>query len=172
VSRAVRYGVVGGLMALLVGLGWAFNSELRQSRARKQHLARLPSFVARGLDGSSLRVPATTGRPVVIIYFEPDCDHCQRQASEVSRHADEFGRTQVFWLSKDSLPALRGFAQQYGLLRFPAMRVAQIRPAVAVTMHFFSVPDLRVYNADKQLVCRYKGETSAAALLKQLYGSL
>lgn len=120
------------------------------------------------LDGNKSVLPRRVAGPVVLIYFEPDCDHCQRQASEISRHAMEFGNVCVLWLSKDSLATLRSFAHQYSLLRPPMMQVAQIKPEVAIALQFFSTPDIRIYNADHQLVQRYKGETRAAAIINKL----
>jgi len=168
-SRPLRYGAaVLVLAALAVGVGWAFRAKLSQRRERTQRLATLPPLPARRLDGSAfLPLTEATG-PIVLIYFEPDCDHCQRQATEVSRHAAEFGAARLLWLSKDSLPALRQFAQRYGLARQPTMQVAQIRPETAQKLGLFSVPDIRIYGPDRQLRCRYQGETSAAAISRAL----
>lgn len=168
-SRPLRYGVaVLVLAALAVGLGWAFRTKLAQRRERAQSLSVLPPLPARRLDGSAfLPLKEATG-PLVLIYFESDCDHCQRQANEMSRHAAEFGAARLLWLSKDSLPALRQFAQRYGLMRQPTMQVAQIRSEVAQKLELFSVPDIRIYGPDRKLLRRYQGETSAAAISRAL----
>jgi len=168
-SRPLRYGVaILVLAALAAGLGWAFQAKLAQRRERTQSLAKLPPLPARRLDGSAfLPLTETTG-PVVLIYFEPDCDHCQRQATDMSRHADKFGVARLLWLSKDSLPALRQFAQRYGLSRQPTMQVAQIKSETAQKLGLFSVPDIRIYGPDRQLRRRYQGETSAAAISRVL----
>jgi len=168
-SQPLRYGAaILVLAALVAGLGWAFQAKLAQRRERTQRLAALPPLQAFRLDGTAfLPLTEATG-PLVLIYFEPDCDHCQRQATEVSNHATEFGAARLLWLSKDSLPALRQFAQRYGLSRQPMMQVAKIRPEVAQKLGLFSVPDIRIYGPDRKLIRRYRGETSAAAISRAL----
>ncbi len=86
----------------------------------------------------------------------------------MNRHAADFSAARLLWLSKDSLPALRQFAQHYGLARQPTMQVAQIKPEVAQKLGLFSVPDIRIYGPDRQLRRRYRGETSAAAISRAL----
>ena len=160
----------GGLGAvfLALGIGGSFYWKLQQRHERRQQMATLPAFAARGLDGTLTADMTQTAGPLVLVYFEPDCDHCQRQATELRRHAADFDDTPIIWLSRDSLAALRHFVATYHLAQPPAMRVWQIKPAVAKALDFFTTPEIRIYNAQRQLVGRYQGETSAAAIRRKL----
>lgn len=163
--RSLRYsGVAGIVLLVLASSGWALRDKLLQHHARQQRLAQLAPFTARHLNGTTCTPLLVATGPLVILYFEPDCEHCQRQAAEINRHMVGFGEVHLLWLSKDSLPELQHFAQQYGLLRQPATQVMQIRLKLAKKMDFLSVPDIRVYDPTHKLVRRFRGETSAAAI--------
>jgi hypothetical protein len=168
--RLQYWQAVSGLVAMLLflGIGGGIYWKLQRRHERQKQLATLPVFAARDLNGRSVANLAKTTGPLVLVYFEPDCDHCQRQASELYRHATDFDKTPIVWLSRDSLAALRQFAVTYRLAQSPAMRVLQITPAVAKALDFFTTPEIRIYNTQCKLVGRYRGETSAAAIRRKL----
>jgi len=166
--RPALRNTIAILFSLLVVVGWGFQYKLQQRREQRHRVASLPSFTALSLQGAPVANPVGATQPLVIIYFEPDCDHCQRQATEVTRHVAELGSVPVLWLSCDSLPALRQFAASYGLSQLPTMQVMQIRPVVAKKLDFFMTPDIRMYDAERRLLGRYRGEASVAAIERKL----
>ncbi len=169
-SRWVRSAVALILAGVVGGLAWATWAAQARRRALAHRVATLPTFAARAVDGASLPPLGRLAGPVLLVYFAPDCDHCQREAAEFRQHAAALARTNVVWLSTDSLPSLRLFARQQGLSELPTVRVAQITPAVAMqTLGFVAAPSALAYSGQKTLVRRYRGETSVAALLQGLH---
>ena len=55
-------------------------------------------------------------KPTVIIYFNPDCEHCQYEATEISRHAEQFGNANTILITPEPLvKKVKAFAQTYHL---------------------------------------------------------
>ncbi len=57
--------------------------------------------------------------PVAIIYFNPDCSHCQFEAKEMASHMDSLSNIFFVWVSyAKTMIDMRAFANKYGLSKF------------------------------------------------------
>lgn len=62
------------------------------------------------------------GKPVMIVYFSPDCSHCQRMMYELKPKLKQFTNVQVVmitWSSNYDIRAIREFKRDYGLKAYP-----------------------------------------------------
>lgn len=95
---------------------------------------------------------------VLIVFFNPDCDHCQREAKMISEHKDVFSSYQVYFVTPDQMPAIQKFAVDYNLIEpnfhFGRAEGADVFNAVGAINQ---VPTFMVYN-DQLLVGRNEGE--------------
>lgn len=161
------------LPALAVGLiayfGWGFTNKLHHKQATAERIQTLPDFTAYSLTRSKITTASLANRPAVLVYFDPDCDHCQREADELHKHAATLANSQVLMLSAAPVPALKTFAQAHQLNGLPNVEIAQIdRKAAYETFGFTSVPDVLVYHANGSLAKHFRGETSIEAIKRHL----
>ena len=65
--------------------------------------------------------------PVMIMYFAPDCPHCQHLTKEISKHIKEFGNTQIVMISfidpVRQFKAITKFVKDYQLKKYPNITV-------------------------------------------------
>jgi thiol-disulfide isomerase/thioredoxin len=54
-------------------------------------------------------------KPVIIIYFNPDCGHCQLEAEEINAHMEEFKAAEIVMVSYAPLDEIKIFAETYQL---------------------------------------------------------
>ena len=163
--------VLLGLLAIgVVGwLGFRTVSRLNASKETTEHRKRLPEFTVQPLDTSTKRMHPTGNRPVVLVYFNPDCEHCHYQAEQLSRHPALLKNAQVWLLSTEPLPRLQTFAKRYRLDTLPRVNVAHIEARVAFdSLGFRMVPHLLVYGVDGHLKKEFKGETRWETVEKAL----
>lgn len=160
------------LILILIGsmswLGYRSFASLRvkkETMARRQRLAGLLAF-----RGNRAETLAPDGlMPTVMVFFNPDCEHCQYEAEELSKHPDLLRNARVWLLSTEPQSALRAFAHRYRLDSLPNVVVARIEPRVAFdSLGFRGVPHLLVYDPDGQLKKEFKGETRWEAVMKAL----
>ena len=157
------------VVALVAYLGWGFTTKLHQKQETAERINTLPDFVAEGLDKLPVSQKTLENAAAVLIYFNPPCDHCQREADEIRTHITSLTNTQVLLLSSAPLAELSAFARVHQLNRLPRVRVAHIDPQVAYkTFGFTSVPDILIYHADGTLTKRFRGETSINAITRHL----
>ncbi len=57
-------------------------------------------------------------KPTVIIYFSPDCGHCQMTAQEFVRDMDMLKNAELIWVSYHTPEQIKDFAASYKLDQF------------------------------------------------------
>ena len=76
-------------------------------------------------------------KPVMIIYFQPDCGHCQHMMNQMRPEMDKFKNVQVILVTFVQLKAIRVFYKDYGLQKYPNFIVGT---------EGYSHPLLNIYN--------------------------
>jgi thiol-disulfide isomerase/thioredoxin len=96
--------------------------------------------------------------PVMIMYFAPDCPHCQHMTLELTKHMKEFGNTQIVMISfvnpELQLKALTKFVKDYHLEKYRNIKVGT-EVYTYVVQKFYQVrttPYEAVYNKQHKLV--------------------
>lgn len=118
-----------------------------------------PSFVLTLLDNTQVNVKDLTGKNG-LIFFQPDCDHCQREAQEFERNLEAFGGTTLYFITSGPMEEIKAFADTYKLNGRPNVHFA-FTPAINVLNNYgpISAPSVYIYSADHKLVKGFNGET-------------
>ena len=97
-----------GLLAVL-----AFKSATAQSSPAKRP-ASLPDFSFVSADGPALtQQQLAKGRATVVLFFDPGCDHCQRQAEWLRAAEGQFKGAQFVWVSTADMAEIQSFQKKY-----------------------------------------------------------
>ena len=108
-------------------------------------------------------------RPIIVFYFDPDCDHCQQQAMWVVEKILDFRGTQMVWISWGELEMIQGFADKYFAGGAKSIRFGKdTNYAFDNWFGYSEVPSIYVYNAQWQRIASFKHETKAENILKVL----
>ncbi len=162
------------LLALTAGLlymgGFFKNEQAEKSRLTENppKVNAYPFLRLISADGSSRSARDLTSKNILIIFF-PDCDHCQREAKEISNHLKAFADYQVWFISTASFIDIDRFAKDYKLndqanLHFVRTEI----PDVLNNFGTIITPSLYIYSAEKKLVKAFKGETKIEEILRSL----
>lgn len=93
----------------------------------------LPKFLLLNEDSAwfnTAQLPKKT--PVVFIFFNPDCSHCQHEAEELVKNMDKLKKIDFIWTTyAPTFAEIKAFADQYGLSKFS-------------NMHFYKDPNYLV----------------------------
>jgi peroxiredoxin len=103
----------------------------------------------------------------IIIYFHPDCEHCQYEAKEIGLHTDEFAHTNLIMITPDdSIPRIENFMTKNNLWRMDNMAIL-LDPEHRFFGHFgtLNIPSVFIYKHNK-LLKKYIGETKMEAILE------
>ena len=164
---ALKWALPLLILAMLFYLIKGFTNTLSHKQKTAKRIQTLPAFTAYGLDSSAIDITALANHPIVFVYFDPDCDHCQREAHELRQKAALLNKAHVLMLSAAPVSDLKNFTQTYQLTKLPNVQVAHIDRKVAYeTFGFSSVPDVLIYRANGSLVKHFRGKTGIEAIAK------
>ena len=108
-------------------------------------------------------------KPVIIIYFSPECGHCQITADEFSKRMADMKDFYFVWVSYYPLPEIREFAKKFNLQQFNNIIIG--RDENYTIPSYFRVkftPFMAVYNKEHHLIQTYGQGTDADTLIKLL----
>jgi hypothetical protein len=101
-------------------------------------------------------------KPVVLIYFAPDCDHCQVLMQGIFKNLDAFKKAQLVLVTFKPLSELALFERQYNTASH-----ANIKAGTEGTTFFLrsfykltNTPFTAIYDASGKLVCSFKSTTT------------
>lgn len=103
----------------------------------------------------------------IILFFNPDCDHCQYEAKAILEHQSDFATTYFWWVTTVDTLAINDFSKKYHLDKLSNHYFAKL-PAEKVVETFgsVSVPHIFIYDKTGVLQKEFRGETKIEALLK------
>jgi thioredoxin-related protein len=96
-------------------------------------------------------------KPVMIIYFSPDCTHCQHLVYEMKPKMKEFGDTQIVMVTftePTMLKMLKTFNRDFDLAKYPNLTVGTEGHTYVVQQYYQvkTTPYIAIYNRKGKLV--------------------
>lgn len=130
-------------------------------------VARLPSLSLKDRNGNAFTMP--DDRPVVLIYFNSTCDHCQRQLMAIRGNLELFSTAELVLMSSQPVEEVMPFTDGLGFDTEENIHVVQVtHEELADVFGTLGLPHIFVYSAEGKLVGLFAGETTAAAIAEQL----
>jgi peroxiredoxin len=128
----------------------------------------LPQMFFVMLDGSHVKAKELQGNTVLVL-FQPDCDHCQREAQQIKEHIEAFRNYTVYFVSMASMPELEAFAKKYELNGFSNVRFGTTDlQSILDNFGSVSAPSVYVYNGSGKLTAKFNGETDINKILSSI----
>jgi thiol-disulfide isomerase/thioredoxin len=130
----------------------------------------IPAFTILQTDSSFIndkKIP--NNKPVVIIYFSPECGHCQITADEFSKRMADMKDFYFVWVSYYPLPEIKEFAKKFNLQQFNNIIIGR-DPNYTIPSYFRVkfTPFMAVYNKEHHLIQTYGQGTEADTLINLL----
>jgi len=95
-------------------------------------------------------------RKLMLIYFSPDCPHCQHLTEEMKPKMKEFGDTQIVmitWSLNFDIRAIKDFVRDYDLKKYPNLTIGTEGYSDIVRKYFSiaTTPYIAIYNSNGKL---------------------
>ncbi|MCC9136071.1 peroxiredoxin family protein [Pontibacter silvestris] len=151
------------------GLGKFSKSEAKSVSTPKETATNnIPWIQLTRLDGSKI-VAHDLESNVVLVVFQPDCDHCQREAKEISEHLSSFKKYDLYFISDAEMDKLSQFAKDYKLHGENNVHFVQAT-ANDIFNNFGAIPtpSLYVYSDNGHLEKSFIGETPIENIMNSL----
>jgi thioredoxin-related protein len=129
-----------------------------KAQVRTQTIDKIPPFKILKQD-STWFTPANLkkGKPLMIIYFSPDCSHCQHLMYEMEPKMKEFRNTQIVMVTfteYSMLRMLKDFYKTFDLKKYPNITIGTEAHTYVVQRYYQvrTTPYIAFYNKDGKLV--------------------
>jgi protein-disulfide isomerase len=119
----------------------------------------IPNY--RILDADSVyRTPANLkkNQPVMIVYFSPDCSHCQHLMNEIKGQMKNFSKMQIVMVSAVDYRMIKGFYKDFGIAAYPNITVGTEGNTYKVLQYYNvkTTPYIAIYNRQHKLLKAYE----------------
>jgi hypothetical protein len=156
---------------LFIHISIIVNRKVKYQKDLKQSYKEMPAFAFKTSYDTLFKSSSIKSGPVLIIYFHPDCEHCQYEISEIFN--SPLIRSDIWILlvtSADSLSTAR-FQQQYNIMYSDKLKMLYDENFQFERIFDKSViPTSIIYRRDLELVKIFQGEVLPNQILKTLVG--
>jgi thiol-disulfide isomerase/thioredoxin len=157
-NNLIRCFVVSGMMLLV--------STITYSQHNK-----VPPFQMIQSDGKIfLAGNLPMGKPIVIIYFSPECEDCQQLTKELLNRIKEFNNASIAMITNLSIDKVKRFVTDYHLDKYSNIFTGTEGDSFFVGNYYKvgKLPFMALYNKNGDLIKVYNKEISLEDLLIHL----
>lgn len=159
IASAVFVLLFGGIQLFLFLKRPATKDELSVKAAR------LPELKLITLDGQPYQ--PRTDRSLLLIYFNSECDHCQRQIETLKKRADLFKSCSLVLMSAEPVETVAAFRDRAGLDQVANLDLVHVEhEVIAEAFGVLNLPQIFVYNSRGELIDLFSGETNPEHLAR------
>lgn len=153
----------------------AFNSSIQAQDAPQEppyiRFPTVPPFQLLALDSTSTITKAQLkkNQPVMIIYFNTDCNQCHTQTQDLLKNMDQLKNVQIVLASYEPIDIIRAYAAKNGFSNYPNILVG--RDTKYFLPPFYNVkftPFVAIYDKKGNLVKGNEGNLKPNTFLKLL----
>jgi thiol-disulfide isomerase/thioredoxin len=107
--------------------------------------------------------------PFVIIYFSPDCEHCQEETESILKNIKLFKSNKLFFITNDPFDRLKVFDKHYRIFNYPNILLGWDY-SYFMLYHYKprGTPYFAVYDKNKELRMVYDGGIRVDTLISAL----
>jgi peroxiredoxin len=166
-KKIIFFHIIIFLMVEFTGCTKTSTEKKTETVAPIQKHNDLPSMTLMALDGTQINTLSIKGKSILIL-FQPDCDHCQREAKEIRENLEAFKEYSIYFISADPMPAIEKFAKDYELVN-RANIFFGMTTVDNVLKNFGPIPAPSVYiYSDQVLKQKFNGEVAIDKILQAL----
>ncbi len=107
--------------------------------------------------------------PVMMMLFNPQCEHCQQATEEIIQNIDKFKNIQIIMATSMPLSSMKDFREKYKLAAYENITVAQDTHYFLPSYYMIhNLPFLAFYNKKKELISVFEGSMPVEKILEEL----
>lgn len=156
------------IIVFLLLFAIACSNKKTESTTEEVVVNEMPALRLERMTGEKIRVDSLSGK-TILVFFSPDCDHCQREADDIYQHLSAFREYSIYFIAARDNKEITDFASTYHLNDQPNVIFARADlPEVLNVMGSMGTPTLFIYSKEKRLVKKFENETPVEEIIKFL----
>jgi thiol-disulfide isomerase/thioredoxin len=131
----------------------------------------LPPFKMYRSDSSIFSATALPkNKAVVVIYFDPECDHCQKIITEIFKKINSFKKTEMVMVTFKPVADIAAFEKKYKIRNYSNVTVGTEGTSFQLRDYYKieKLPFTALYDKGQKLIYHYGQEISVDDLIQRL----
>jgi len=104
-------------------------------------------------------------RTKLILYFNSECEHCEKQGKWLSEDIDTFDDLELTFISFEEMDAIKGYRDTYKFNRKNITFLQDTRLTFSDKFGVETFPSILIYTKEGKLVKKFEGETRVKDIL-------
>lgn len=104
-------------------------------------------------------------RTKLILYFNSECDHCEKQAKWLTDEIESFDDLELTFISFEEMDAIKGYRDKYNFNRENITFLQDTRLTFSDKFGVETFPSVLIYTKKGKLVKKFEGETRVKDIL-------
>jgi peroxiredoxin len=158
------------ILGAITFMSYKVVSKINHKTAVAEHINIIPGFSYKTIEGKMFsNTDLKEKMPTVFLYFNSECEHCQSEATQIRDNVRKFTIAQLLFISFEEPKNIAAFATKYKLNHYDNINfLCDSKVSFATTFDVNSLPTVVIYDKNKKLVTKIKGETKVGNILKKL----
>lgn len=134
---------------------------------------KLPPFKMMQTNGNIFKAQnLPMGKPILIVYFSPECDHCEEMVKDFFKQAENFQKAAVAFITYLTVDKVSKFEKDYNLAKHPNMYSGTEGSTFFVRNYYkiMDVPFVALYTKNGDFVTSYEKDVDLKVLAEKLRG--
>lgn len=154
------------LLLVFCSLGPSLFSQVDIPAYQKYKTVPSVKLILQDSSGYELKAKLDKTKPLMLVVFSPECDHCRHETEELLANIDRFKHIQIVMATPLPLDKMRGFIAEYQLNKYPNITVGRDYAFILPT--YFGLKNLpfhAFYNKKKELIRGFEGMMTVEKML-------
>lgn len=120
--------------------------------------------------GGQYRADQLKPGAAILVYFSPDCEHCQAFTQDMLKNFSAVGNKQVVMITPAPMEMITPFVAKYKLASYPNIKIGTEGTSRIVQRYYniMHYPFIALYNKSGALVKTFEGEQPHADIFKAM----
>ena len=157
-------------VAALSFFAYQIVTKINHKKEVAKNIKTIPIFSYENTDsGSFTNKNLKYATPTLFVYFNSECEYCNEEAEMVKENIEKFQNIQVIFISFEQPELIKTFSAKHKLNTHNNIHfLHDSKVTFATTFDVKSLPCLVLYDKNKKLIEKIKGQTKTEILLKKL----
>ncbi|WP_428231168.1 peroxiredoxin family protein [Flavobacterium sp.] len=161
---------ISSFIILLLFYAYQITSKIDHKNEINQNIKTIPKFSYKNTKGGIFTNQNLKDRTnTIFIYFNTECEYCNEEAQMIKENIDDFYESQLIFISLEKPELIKKFAQNHQLITYDNIHfLCDDKVTFASTFDVSTLPCLILYDKNKKLIEKIKGQTKVTTLLKKM----
>ena len=169
--KTLKFTILFLLFAVVGFLIYNVATGYKNKKEAEQRIQTLPNVTFKSITGDSVNLHSfDETKPLIIVYFHPECEHCHYEAEEIGNNATAFKNCQLIMVTADdSIKRVEKFCTTHNLWGVDNIEILFDRENLfKKTFGKAIIPSVYIYDKTQKLKKQFLGETKPKAIIEEI----